>query len=413
MDNYNLEVNYFAGYENEIRFILDHKHKYGNIPDRETFIAQFKDFEFTAVAESDKFLVDKIREEHLYATAVPIVQEYAELLRDDSNAASEYLLSKLSDLQPNYSIGAVDIAAQAKLRYDAWRSRIDKPDEWYIPTGFAELDDLIKGWSATGEEFVIIFARTGHGKSWTLDAFISHAWRQGYRAGIISPEMSANKMGYRIDTLMGHFSNSGLVWGLEHRVNKNEYEEYINNLSKSQGYFISTPDDFDRRITVSKLRNYIISNNLQILGIDGISYLSDERSTSKDTKRVNYTNISEDIMSLSKELKIPILGVHQSNREGIRADDDSGLPDLENISESDGISHNASKVISLRQQGNILTMGVKKHRDGSTGGIISYQWDIDKGEFLYVPGGQDEPKRGGAKAEEKLQTSNQRKKVAF
>lgn len=411
VEQYNLDIDYFPDYESEFDFILNHKRKYGNVPDRQTFVEAFADFDFIEVAESDQYLVDKIREEHLYAKAVPIVQQYASLLKVNANDAVEYLMAQMPQLQPDYNIGYVDIAQQAGLRYEAWRNRIDTPTDWFIATGFPELDDLIRGWSASGEELAVIFARTGMGKSWILDYFISHAWKLGNRVGIISPEMSATKMGYRVDTLMGHFSNAGLVWGLEHRVNKAEYEEYINNLSKQQGFFVSTPDDFSRRITASKLRNYIIANNLQVVGIDGITYLEDERSSSRDTKRVQLTNISEDLMQVSKELKVPFIVVHQSNRQGVRSEEDDGLPDIENLSESDGIAHNASKIIALRQQGNILTMGVKKHRDGKDGGVVNYQWDIDKGEFLYMPSGKDEPKQQRSNNDKQQVTTN--RKVAF
>ena len=94
-------------------------------------------------------------------------------------------------------------------------------------------------------------------------------------------------------------------------------------------------------------------------------------------------------MGLSCELKIPILVVVQSNRGGIK-EDANATPSLEDIRDSDGISHNATKVISLKQKGEDgLIMEIKKHRDGQFGGKLTYLWDIDRGKFQWLASGED------------------------
>ena len=118
----------------------------------------------------------------------------------------------------------------------------------------------------------------------------------------------------------------------------------------------------------------------------------DERMKHGDNKTTTLTNISEDLMGLSCELGIPILVVVQSNRGGV----DKDTPDLEDIRDSDGISHNATKVISLSQKEGGLVLKIKKHRDGSVGDKLTYLWDIDRGEFQWIPSDEDsapEPKR--------------------
>lgn len=140
-------------------------------------------------------------------------------------------------------------------------------------------------------------------------------------------------------------------------------------------------------------------NKIDILGIDGITYLTDERYQRGDSRTTMLTNISEDLMSLSIELKIPILVVVQSNREGVNKDSDEA-PDLENIKDSDGIAANATKVLAIKQKAkeNIIQLSVRKHRDGRTGQTLLYQFDFDTGNFTYVPGNDDGvaiPQRNG------------------
>ena len=393
-----LTEEYFVGYEKEFNFIVDHFNKYGNVPDKATFLDKFNEFNLIEVAETDKYLLDTLYEEHLYYKSVEVVQKVAELLKHNSNDAVEYLHSQLPNLQIAATTEGTDIISQADERYKTYLEKMNAKNPWYITTGFEELDDILNGW-AKGEELVVLFARTGQGKSWVLAKTLTHAWQIGNRVGYISPEMSPARIGYRFDTLFKHFSNRNLVWGRE----EPDYEQYIKDLKKKENPFIvATPLDFQKKVTVTKLKHFCQTNKLDILGIDGITYLTDERYKKGDNKTISLTNISEDLMALSIELGIPILVVVQSNRGGVKDADSEGTPELENIRDSDGIAQNATKVIALRQTGAGLEFGIKKHRDGINGGKLIYYWDIDKGQFNYIPSSEDavKPEKRQKKADE-------------
>lgn len=379
----NITDDYFITYQSEYEFIKNHVQNYGNVPDKETFLAKFPDFTIVEVSESDKYLIDTFNEEHLYAKAVPVVNKIAELMQTDSNAAIEYLNSQLDSLKVRSAVMGTDIISQARKRYEEYEEMKANPEKFQISSGFDQLDRIIGGWRR-GEELVVIFARTGQGKSWILIKSLQHAWRQGYRVGLIEPEMSDVKTGYRFDTLYGHLSNRSMVRGEE----LPGYGEYIDTLEKQETpFFVVSPKEFNRRITVSKLRSFVETNNIDILGIDGISYLTDERMKRGDNRTTQLTNISEDLMDLSIELKVPIIVIAQSNREG--ANEDSA-PGLENIRDSDGIAYNCSIAISARQKDEKMELNVRKNRNGVTGDKISYLWDIDTGKFVFVENEDDE-----------------------
>ena len=384
-----IDKEYFPEYKDEIEFIFDHYQKYNNVPDKLTFLAKFPEFEIVEVQESDKYLVDTIREEYLYYKSVPVVQNVAKLLKTDANAAAEYMIQAMKDLQPNYSISGVDIIKDAELRYNQFEERRAHQNDWFFTTGFEELDDLVHGLQR-GEEYLVIVARVNQGKSWVLEKICTHVWQLGFNVGYISPEMSANSIGYRFDTLYNQFSNKSLMWG-NTGVEPEEYRKYIDNLKDNKHKFmVSTPLDFNRQITVSKLRNWVNTYKLDMIAIDGITYMSDERYKRGDNKTTSLTNISEDLMSLSIELKIPVLVVVQSNRSGVNHEESNSVPELESIRDSDGIAHNASKVISMRQNNDgALVMQIKKNRFGAVNGKLTYQWDIDTGEFEFIPSYDD------------------------
>ena len=406
----NLTIDYFLEYEDEYSFIKEHFDNYKNVPDTETFINKFPDFELLEVNESDRYLVDAIREEYLYSKSVPVIKKAAELLKSDSNEASRYLQSELVNLTPNYITPYVDII-HSNSRVEMFEDKSNNKDRWFIPTGFEELDDIIYGWQC-GEEFVVIFARTGIGKSWVLVKTVQHAWEIGKNVGYVSPEMSADKIGYRFDTLNNHFSNMALVRGDKSKVSIDEYKQYNEKLAEhNNSILVSTPMDFNKQVTVGKLRTFVQANNLDMLAIDGITYMTDERYKRGDNKTTSLTNISEDLMELSCELKIPILVVVQSNRGGTEKD----TPDLEDIRDSDGIAHNATKVISLNQKEEALVMKIKKNRDGKVGDKLTYLWDIDLGEFTWMPGDFDSAtiERKEQKREEVKKEYKEKRKVVF
>lgn len=389
VENNLLTDEYFVEYEDEFNYIVQHQKEYGNVPDKATFLAKFPDVELVEVTESDKYLVDTITEEWLYYKSVPVVQKIAELLKTDANAAAEYMIQSMSDLKPQYRLGGIDIIAQADVRYDRFMEHRDHEATWTFTTGFPELDELVHGIERE-EELIVLFARINQGKSWVLEKICTHVWQIGFNVGYISPEMSANSIGYRFDTLYKGFSNKSLMWANK-EMDSTKYGDYIKSLRKHDNKFVvATPLDFDKKITVTKLKKWVQQYKLDMIAVDGITYMTDERGKRGDTKTITLTNISEDLMSLSIELKIPVLIVCQANRGGVLEADVNDTPELENIKDSDGLAANASKVFSLRQtKDGVLKIGIKKQRFGPIGGQLNYQWNPDVGEFIFVPSFDD------------------------
>jgi hypothetical protein len=71
-------------------YILGHFEKYGNVPDKETFLVEFRDFEIVDVHESDRYMIETLREEYLYSQMVPFVHKIADIVKTDSFEAVNY-----------------------------------------------------------------------------------------------------------------------------------------------------------------------------------------------------------------------------------------------------------------------------------------------------------------------------------
>lgn len=374
-------ADYFPAYKDEINFILNHYKNYGVIPDTITFLSSFPNFELFEVSESDKFLSEVLLEEYTYSRAASIVQHSAELIQNNAFDGVNYLNTELAKLGVTNGVAGTDIISNALDRYNSYVDRKVNIDNWYISTGFPEMDSVLNGIQLK-EEFIVLFARTGQGKSFILTKMLESCWEIGKNVGYISPEMSPEKVGYRFDSAYKHFNNNNLNYGRE----VNGYEDYIKSLSEHTNKFIvSTPLDFNNKITISKIKSFILKYNINVLGIDGLSYLQDENRGRNDSRQMELTNISKQLFDMSSELGVPIIAVVQANRAGMT--DNNGELELENIRDADGIAYSATKVISVRHKfevGNIV-LKINKHRDGRMGDKFTYRWSPQTGEYFFIP----------------------------
>ena len=376
-----LDSSYFAGYEDEFNFIVEHYKKYGNIPDELPFAERFPNFDAVLVNETDDYLVDKLQEEFGYQKFCKLIPELDRLVKEDSRLAYNYLTSQMANLKPHTVCKGFDIISGADKRYEEYLKKQNATTPPTISTGMPELDDVFGGWEY-GEELVTIVGRVNNGKSWLAVKFLMEAWKQGKRVGLYSGEMSDSKLGYRFDSMLEHFSNRCLVRGAQ----VNGYKEYIDRTRNIQNPFlIITQKELGGKPTVQQMRNFVEENNIEILGIDQLSLMKDGRAKRGDPLRQQLGHITEDLFLLSTEYKIPIIALAQANRAGINKDDNMDAPGLENIKESDDIAANSSKCIGMRQFDGKLIMDIIKNREGRVGDKLVYAWTIDTGEFSYIP----------------------------
>lgn len=382
---------YFANYTAEFEFIQSHYKQYASVPDVETFLSKFPDIELVDVHEDFEYLLDELNHEHLYNKLLPVFKQGFTLFQEGKLLdACDVMLSDIPKAK-EVAVKPQDVGVIESVdeRIETYEYVNQNQSANYIPTGFDEIDEDIVGLQR-GDEFVVFYARTNMGKSWVVEYIATNIVEQGYRVGYFSPEMSKKDVGYRFDTLHGHMSNSAMRHGkVTDDFNIDVYRDYGDKLKQLSGeMFISTPTDFQRRLTVTKLREWKERRNLDVIIVDGITYLTDERFKKGDSKTISLTNISEDLMTLSSEVKVPVIVVVQANRGGVIDKSSLDTPELENIRDSDGIAMNASKVYAVKQmhKDDVITLVIenKKDRGGKMGQTYTYTWDIDLGKFEYV-----------------------------
>ena len=199
----NLTDEFFSDYKEEYKFIKHHIDQYGAVPDKATFLSRFPNFDIIEVTEPNDYLVDELYDDRNKRTLARIFNQVRDLLNAGKTDQAVKLYTTAADQVVKAShINSVDLF-QDTSRYDAYVEKINNFDKYYVRTGFKELDEAIGGWDRK-EELATIIARPGVGKTYSLLKVAAAAVEQGLVVGIYSGEMSENKVGYRLDTLMSH-----------------------------------------------------------------------------------------------------------------------------------------------------------------------------------------------------------------
>ena len=382
------DSSYYSVFTKHIEFILDHRNRFGNVPDIFTFTAEFPDVTLVEVSrETKQFLITGLKENKQRILLLHTFNKLKDLGSGDVVSAWEYLnaqcmlASQLSNVQP------LDIIKQAKERSE---QVIEWSKQTRIPTGFAELDKLTYGGWSTVEEMVVFVGRSNAGKSWCATRMMEAAQKAGFPVCYYSPEMQGPYLATRFDTWRGHYQNSKLFRG----TYDENYWNYIRTLPEDEtSAFILEDKDMPDGVSPAHLEPFIKKHGIKLLIIDGISYMMDDRGGRSDHEK--YGNICHDLFQLSKRYGCAIIIMTQANRETRESKDDKGVPfpTLYNIAGSDAIGQIATQVYAIRQifDKHVFEFRMEKARMAvNENNVLSYSWDVNTGNMQYLQGEQGE-----------------------
>lgn len=389
---------YFYNYKNEFNFIINHYKTYGVVPDKLTFLAKFPDFSYVDVSEPNNYLLEQLYNDYNRSYLADKFNKIKPMLEtdDDSSKAVDFFMKAIEDLHTGSVMTCTNLFKDTS-RFDRYVERTVDQTKYYLTTGFAELDALIGGIDRENENMVIS-ARPGQGKTQLLVKLATVASTHGLTVGIYEGEMTPDKIGYRVDTFLGHIGNKELNRGAIYV--QREYEDYINRLHENAANWgdikILTQNDVPgHTVNVNTLRTFIEQEHLDILFVDQYSLLSDTSTNSKLSEHEHIGHIAQEIKQLQVEKHIPIISVSQMNRT--KQEDGKTSPDTTQIALSDKIPQYATVVIMLEQQENKdsqsmpvkLIFHITKSRDGGDNKKLTYAVNLNTGYWQFINEDQD------------------------
>ena len=152
-------------FKKQITFIIDHREKYGTVPDIFTFQAEFPRVTLVQVNETTEYLVKELKRNKKRILFMETFNKLKDLGSGDVEDAWEYLgqqYDKSEELSDNAPMNIIKEAEARSEQVVLWSKQTR------IPTGFAELDKLSYGGLSTVEELLVFVARTNTGKAQPL-----------------------------------------------------------------------------------------------------------------------------------------------------------------------------------------------------------------------------------------------------
>lgn len=379
------DKSYYSVFKPHIEFILEHKEKYGSVPDVFTFQAEFPDITLVKVNESIDYLKQEITKNKQHIILLETFNQLKSLGSDDVSIAWEYLERQCE------KVASLDFSRPLDLIQDSIERSdqiIEYSKQQRIPTGFAEIDKIMYGGFSTIEELVILVARTNTGKSWVGTRMMETAQKNGFPVLYYSPEMQASYLGTRFDTWRGNFKNSQLYQGKY----SDEYCKYLKELKQesTSAYILEDKDAPNNGVSVPYLKKLVRRLKIKLLVIDGLSYMEDSKSKKGDTDYIKYRNLCTDLFRLSKECGTAVVVMMQANRATKNNKDDKGetFPDIYNIEGSDHPARISTQVFAMRQifDKHVLDIRLEKSRNANNQKPeFSYSWDVNTGNMQYLP----------------------------
>lgn len=158
-----LDESFFSNYRSEWRYLCAHLNKYGCIPDIESFLSNFPDFDYIDVQEPTSYLVDELYKEQQSNKLAETFNKVRKLLLENKTEDAVNLYrNAYEEISISSPLTTIDILKDTS-RYEAYAERTQDFNKFYISTGFKELDAVIGGWDRQ-EELATIVARPNVGK---------------------------------------------------------------------------------------------------------------------------------------------------------------------------------------------------------------------------------------------------------
>lgn len=249
-----------------------------------------------------------------------------------------------------------------------------------VPTGFRDLDNMLSGFQDS--DLVIVAARPSMGKTAITLNMAAHAAVKEKRAvGFFSLEMSRDQLAERLLSLESGVDSWKLRTGNLSDEDFPKIGYAMGTLADAPIYIDDTPGLTITEIR-SKCRRLQMEHGLDIVMIDYLQLISGSMKSSEANRVQEISEISRNLKTLARELKVPVIALSQLSR-AVEARPDK-RPMLSDLRESGSIEQDADIVMFIYREDyydkntdkkGITELLVRKHRNGPVGDV----------ELFFVP----------------------------
>lgn len=224
----------------------------------------------------------------------------------------------------------------------------DSVTENGIPTGYPEMNKKTHGFQRG--EFIVIAARPGVGKTALSLNLAFNAARHGHTVAYFSLEMPATMLFKRLISADSNVKFDSLVsgWGLNQNVQL-KIQQSCAALAKMNIYVDDTAGINILDIAAKSRKLKEKDGNLGLIIVDYIGLVTTSIKSGADSRQLQVQYVSQTLKKLALDLKVPVIGVAQLNRNVELRNNGNGEPMLSDLRESGSLEQDADIVMMLHE----------------------------------------------------------------
>lgn len=358
--------------------------KHRKAPSKTAFRNKWPDFRLKAADDTGHF-AEEVKKGHSRHLILTTMKDVADLIADD-RVEEAVQLGYQSMIQ---TAGAItnfnddDIISSFEDIYTDAKARLTRVEETGfsgIPTGFLTLDERTGG--AQPGDLMIVAARLGEGKSWTMQRMATTAVMSGKCVQYDALEQTRSQVAYRVHAFLSSsvgesiFRTTDLMQG--RNFDPKLYKRFLRGLKKDIKGKLHVSDASRGKVGLMTVAAQIERNQPDIVFIDYLTLMDKKGGDWQDVAA-----LSGGIKSMAAEYGIPIVAAAQLNRSMGLGKEPAGA---EALAQSDAIGQDSDIVVTIKQTSSAtMQMKLAKSRNSSAQFKWFTHFNPSDGVFEEVP----------------------------
>lgn len=379
------------------KFIVSYAKNYGDVPPFETVVAECPNFDYQPeVKDHFTYLIKSVKNATAKRKAFELLQKEAgdKFQKLQGVEFVNWLANetgRIKDIVESESGLGTNFAVNGKERAEAYLDRKENRSGKYIKTPYQSLTSWLGGGWELGD-YVLLNAFTNRGKSWIASQIGIVAWGEGFGVMHYSPELSKSQQLDRLDTIQGHFSNTGLRAG--ELGDEQRYLDYLKrfNDKNETPYMVKTMEDLNKGLSLDVIEADLQANpQIRMVIIDGFNLIA-HRGSKGSSNRDAMSNTSRRLRQIFGKYQVVGIVVHQTptsaEKENMQKDEAGTRmvkpPEIHQYSETVSVIQDASAVITFDQADGVGAIKLAKARTPHVGKQLELHCDFNLGYIREV-----------------------------
>jgi replicative DNA helicase len=342
----------------------------------------------TPTAAHAEYYIDIVRQRHIVRTIIACARD-AEAFCYGSQESADSILGRveqsfmnITERQHGYMMPWSQSVTQAMEHVETVFATQGMGGVRGVPTGLNNLDHILQGLRPS--EMVVLAACPSMGKTALAMNIVQNIAlgdvrdHKAHPVGVFSLEMSAESLILRMLCTMAKVSSFHLMGG---QVSGREIHGNLMHAAsrlKNAPIYLDDTGGLDVLELRARSRRMKKKHNVELIVVDYLQLLH-AREYADQGRQLETANISSNLKSMAKELRIPVLVLSQLSRAPDQRDK-TGKPKLSDLRDSGAIEQDADVVCMLRrpckydgdeehEDKTLAVVDVAKQRNGPTGEV--------------------------------------------